>query len=299
MDDYEKLINNDNCLVALKIQDGQNKKDYKAYDLTEGVSIKNIDIFASTNHGNAFVIYFKFPTDLPEWLEDTSIISFHAKWNTILRLFGYPTDKFSVYTAISLRPHSYSFFGYDNARLNKTDVDYWMKRLKVNLKNNSLQSYSSARPEIFYPFKLTFNFLGEEVIGKHGNYNFYKIEFHGESYLREYEDSIEATKKRITQTYYPEYLDFKIGNQVVSCRHSGLGQYQVPDSINIGKEKIDYHESLAAKARKDAIKTNEKKRSADKKSKLATNMFKKTNKTNKISKTLINIFTKHKIHHEK
>lgn len=257
MDDYEKLINNDNCLVALKIQDGQNKKDYKAYDLTEGVSIKNIDVFASTNHGNAFVIYFKFPTDLPtEWLQDTAIISFHAKWNTILSLFGYPKDKFSIYIAISLRPHSYSFLGYDKAQLRKKDVDYWKERLGIISSYNSLKSYSSAQPETFYPSQLTFNLLDEEVIGKHKDNGFYEIEFHGKPYLREYEDSIEATKKRKTQTYYPEYLDFKIGDQIISCRHSGLGLYRIPDSITLGKEKIDYRESLASKARKDAIKAN-------------------------------------------
>lgn len=292
MDDYEKLINNDNCLVALKIQDGQNKNNSKSYDLTEGISIKNIDIFASTNHGNAFVIYFKFPTNLPKWLEDTSIISFHAKWNTILSLFGYPKNEFSIYVAISLRPHSYSFLGYDKAQLRKKDVDYWKERLGIISSYNSLKSYSSAQPETFYPSQLTFNLLDEEVIGKHENYNFYKIEFHGKFYLREYEDSIEATKKRKTQTYYPEYLDFKIGNQIISCRHSGLGLYRIPDSITLGKEEIDYRESLAAKARKDAIKAS----TEDKKLKLNAVCKNVPRKHHSIKKILVNI--KRKFNHE-
>lgn len=297
MDDYEKLINNDNCLVALKIQDGQDKKDYKAYDLTEGISIKNLDILASTNHGNAFVLYFKFPTDLPEGLENTAIISFHAKWDTILKLFGYPIDKFAIYIAISLRPHSYSFLGYDKAQLNKKDVDYWNKRLGIVDKYNSCKSYSSAQPETFYPSQLTFNLLGEEVIGKHEDHYFYKIEFHGKSYMREYEDSIEATKKRKTQTYYPEYLDFKIGDQIVSCRHSGLGQYRIPNNIALDEEEINYRESLAAKARRDAMKANIEKQNANKKHKLILIHKKVPMNVNKIKKTLIHI--KRKINHKK
>lgn len=136
MDSYEELYNNDNCLIVLKIQHRQNKKDYKVYDLTEEVSTKNIKVLASTNHGNAFVLYFKFPTNLPKWFEDMDFITCSINYETILKLFGYPIDRFSAFVAISLCPHSFSFFSYDGHKITSQDVDYWEKRLHLKSAGN-------------------------------------------------------------------------------------------------------------------------------------------------------------------
>lgn len=138
-DEYKKLCNNDNCLIALEIQNKQNKIDYKVYDLTEEISNKNIEVLASTNYGNAFVLYFKFPTDLPEWFEDRDDFEVHIKFETILKLFGYPEDQFSLFAAIFLRPHShsYSLIQYNDAVFNVTSQkeDYWNKRIEIDSKN--------------------------------------------------------------------------------------------------------------------------------------------------------------------